>query len=401
MAFPAPYNTGAVATWDKTATTWGRSVDSKLWPALEARAPLLAYIPRYRVDHFEFEWETQNEPLRQVTCTNSTSTDIDGSGTGTTMVVSASGVVEPGMLLRNASRATPIGTYGVDEIMLATASTSGATVVVQRDYGNQNSGTGSAAHQATDVFDIIGNVKGEGSGPGNNRYRDVSIAKNWVEAKDFYLEVTGTQMRSKRLLAADNLAAQTKLGMNKLQREMESMFLYGCVNASDNDGSASQVRTTKGFLQWILGGNIDYTTGEVTPTALDNLFYQIIADRTDPSDRFIIVCHPYRAKQMSHFGEDTVRTTQSETVWGREITSYKSDLGITADIIWTLQCSLSDLFIIDLDKVAIAEFTPWMQTTVDYNKDMIDSWRQRVLGEYGVKVVDGQYSHAAMTSLDW
>ena len=400
MAYPA---TDYTATWDKTANTFGRSVDSQLWPALMARSPLIAYLPRFTVDHTVFEWETQNEPTRLYTEANDGSTDIEGSATGTTVVFSA-GPVEPGMLLKNASKATPIGSYGIDEVMLVTA-VSGLSCTVKRDYQNigLTPGQGSTAHALTNVFECIGYAKEEGSGPGANRYRDVTLASNYTQLMDFHLNVTGSQMASKRLLPADNLAAQTKLGVEKLANEMESMFLYGALNSGANGGNDSYVRTSKGFQQFIngSGSNVDYATKVVTAPALDARFAAIIDDNTDPTDKFIIACHPSRAREMSHFGEDIVRTTQNETVWGREIKTFKSDLGIEADILWTLNCSKSDLFIINLNKVGIAEYRPWMQTEVTYSDDMVDAWRQRVLGEYGFKVVDGLYSHAALQYLTW
>jgi hypothetical protein len=96
-----------------------------------------------------------------------------------------------------------------------------------------------------------------------------------------------------------------------------------------------------------------------------------------------------------------VRTTQTDTVWGRDIQTFKSDLGVQADIIWTLNCSKSDLFIVNLNKVSIAEFRPWKQAEWTYDTDGVDAWRQRTLGEYGFKVVDGLYSHAALGYLTW
>jgi hypothetical protein len=410
MSFPAPDKGADVTTYDKTANTFSRSVDQSLWPALMAKSPLLAMIPRFKVNHSTFEWETQNEPTRLYTEASSTSTTIDGSGAATnnTVVFSSGTGLEEGMLLRNTSRATPVGTYGADEIMLVTA-VSTATCTVVRDYQYQNTGTGSTVHASGDVFEVIGNIKGEGSSPDANKYRDVTLVTAYTEIKDFYLEVTGSQMESERLVAADTVQAQVELGTRKLANELEAMFLYGALNTGAaaattyNAGSDSYARTTKGLQSYIAasGSNVDYSTKAVTEAALNSRFAAIIEDKTDPMDKFLIVCHPANARTMSHFGEDVVRTTQDQTVWGRSIQTFKSDLGIEADIIWTLNCSKSDVWIIDMNKVGIAEFRPWKQTVWDYNSDGVDAWRCRVLGEYGVKVVDGTYSHAALSYITW
>ena len=405
MTFPVHDGTAFdfTAVWDKTANTFGRSVDSQLWPALMRQSPILAMIPRFTVDHTVFEWESAQEPTRTYTEANSGSTTVDGSGSGTALVVTSSAGLEAGMLLKNASRATPIGTYGFDEVMLVTA-VSSTTLTVQRDYTYCNSGTGSTAHALTDVFEVIGVAKEEGSVPNANKYKDVVLAQNYTQVMDFYLTVTGSQAASRRLLAADNLAAQTKMGVAKLANEMESLFLYGNSNPTTAAGSDSQVRTSKGFAHFITASatnNVDYSTRVVTQPALDSLFAEIIENNTDPMDKFIIVCHPERAREISHFGDEFIRISQSENEWGREIITFKSDLGIRAPIHWTLNCSKSDLFVINLNKVGIAEYRPWMQTEVVYSDDMVDAWRQRVLGEYGFKVVDGCYSHAAMSYLTW
>lgn len=365
-------------------------------------------IPRFPVDHSKFEWETQNEPVRTYTEASSSNTTIESSASGTAIEFTSSSGLEEGMLIRNASIATPVGTYGVDEIMLVTA-VSGAVCTVKRDWQYQGTGSGYASHALGNTFEVIGNVKQEGSSPDANKYKDVTLADNYTEIKDFFISVTGSQMASKRLVAGDTIEAQTKMGVTKLSNELESMFLYGALNTAYagattyNAGSNSYVRTTKGLQSYIAaaGANVDYSTKAVTEDALNSRFAAIIDDKTDPMDKFIIVCNPAQARVISHFGEDVVRTTQESTVWGRSIQTFKSDLGIEADIIWSLNCSKSDLFIIDLDKVGIAEFRPWAQTEWSYGDDGVDAWRQRVLGEYGVKVVDGLYSHAALMYLTW
>lgn len=392
------------ATFDKTATTFGRSVDQQLWAALMARSPLLSLLPRKSSDHTYYEWETANEPTRVFTEANSSNTTIDSSADASNKYIDFTSVagLQEGDLIRNISVATPVGTYGADEIMQVVG-LSGTIAEVTRDYQNRNSGSGSAVHAVTNQFERIGSALQEGSSPDENRYRDVSITGNYTQIFDYYLAVTGSQAASKRLLAADNLAAQTALGHKNLANELEKVFLYGSVNPTTAAGSDSQIRTAKGFQQFVqvANGNVDYTTTAVTEPALNALFAAIVNDATDPADKFIIVCHPNQARVMSHFGDDVVRTTQDSTVWGRSIQTFKSDLGIEADIIWTLNCSKSDLFIVDTNKVAIVEFRPWAQAEWTYSSDGTDAWRQRTLGEYTFEVVDGLYSHAALGKLTW
>src|SRR5512137_2660021 len=85
MAWPAPTDntTGVVSSWDKTANTMGRSIDSVLWPMLCAKSQLLDRIPRFNVDNVELEWESANTNARVFTAdAHHTETGIDAHATG-------------------------------------------------------------------------------------------------------------------------------------------------------------------------------------------------------------------------------------------------------------------------------------------------------------------------------
>lgn len=401
MAWPA---TSATATYDKTDYTFDTSVDPKLWEALQAKSPLLDAVPRFAVDSFEFKWETANAPTRVYTCSNTTDTTIDGSATQTTLVLTNGGSIQKGSILRNVTRPTPVNAYGQDELLEVTANSSG-TLTVTRDAGyvGTTPGQGSTAHTATDSFEVICSPKEEGSSPDENKYKDVTLTTNYTNIVDFYLTVTGSQMATKRLVQGDTLEAQFQNALTALTNEMEGMLLYGALNNGANAGSDSYVRRTKGIDAFVCasGGNIDYATKDVTEAAIDALVAGILEDKTDPSDRFVIVCHPQNARKISAFGADKVVTTPEKTKWGRYIDTYRSDLGVDLDVIWTLNCHKSDLFIIDMNKVGFAIFRPFAKATWTYGDDGVDAWRQRYLGEVGVKVVDGLYSHAKLGYISW
>jgi hypothetical protein len=329
-------------------------------------------------------------------------TTIDGSGSGTVIVMTAVTGLEKGALIKNASRATPIGTMQCDEVMeVIGISTLDVTVV--RDVERQNGGTGSTAHAANDNFEVIYTPKEEGSSADANKYTDVELVDNYCNTVDFHLNVTGDQAETARLVAGDTLENQFAKCLLKLQNDIEGMFFYGCLNNSSNPGSDAYVARTKGFNQWICqtGGNVDYTTTAVTFDAIDALLQKIVENKTDPQDRFIIACHPQNAATISDFGADKVLIGQDVTVWGRTIDTLKSRLGIRVPVIWTLNCSKSDLFIIDLNKVAMPLFRPFRRATWTFDDDGTDAWRTRYLGSLGVKVVNGLYSHGKLGKISW
>jgi hypothetical protein len=406
MAWPAPATTGVTSTWDKTANTFDRSVDQKLWAALMAKSPILDMVSRVPVDNFKFEWETDVAPVRTYTSEASgEATDMMGSAHDADNLIQFTSVtgLEQGAIMKNISRVTTVGSYGQDELLEVKLIT-GLHVDFNRDIGAQaNADTNSTAHTAGDVYQVVYTPKPEGSGPDANKYTDVGLESNYCNSVDFYLTVTGDQAAVKRLVAGDTVDNQFQKNLLALQNDLEGMFFYGAQNATTAVGSASQVRRTKGFDAFLASSsaNYDITTKDVTPTALDSLFAEIMYDKTDPSDRFIIACNPFNARKISQFGIDKVVTDNNATKWGRHIDTFKTDLGVEAPVIWSLNISRSDLFIIDMDKVSMPVFRPFTKAQWTYGDDGVDAFRQRYLGSLGVKVVDAMYSHAKLGLLPW
>jgi hypothetical protein len=414
-----------VASYDKTSGTYAINVDSILWPMLCAKSQLLDRIPRFDVDGTEYEWLSSNTKGKTfVAGAHSGETGYHGSATGTKIGCGTGRglTLQKGSIIRNATRATPIGTHGVDELLQVTAN-SGTDITAVRNYNaplGSTASNGYASGGDTDTWEILYTPKEEGSSPDENQYKDVSVTKNWTTILDFYLTVTGSQLSSKRLLPADNMQRQFEDRLVELKNHMESMFLYGQVNSAVatvdaypadetsyvQTGSDAYVRSTRGFQNFavVSGGNVDYTTLAITEDAINDLFAAIMADGTDMTSKFGIVAHPNQLRVIMGFGVDKVRTTLNETKWGRSLKSFESDLGVEAELIPCLNMSKSDLFIINFDKVGLATFRPFqkLEWGIDTSTpDGSDAYKQRYLGELGAKIVDGPYSHAGMSYLTW
>src|SRR5665647_903133 len=115
MAYPTP---GVdVASYDKTANTYSRNIDNVLYPMICAKSQLVDRFPKVPVDGTKFEWETANTRGKTFTAAaSSTANDGIGGTTPTTNQVMGCGTglgigVEAGSLIRNVTRATPVGTY--------------------------------------------------------------------------------------------------------------------------------------------------------------------------------------------------------------------------------------------------------------------------------------------------
>lgn len=417
-----------VASYDKTAGSYSRSVDSVLWPMICAKSQLLDRVGKSPVDNIKFEWETANTRGKTfLSAAAGGATAITSSATGT-KIGCGTGIgltLQVGTLLRNVTRATPIGTYGADEIMQVTVAKDGNNdVTVKRNFAQpvgSTSANGYGSHAATDVYEILVSPKGEGSSPDENKYTDVSLVANYTNILDFYLTVTGSQLASKRLVAADSLQRQFDDRLVELKNEMESMFFYGAVNpgnaatgadteANAWQGSASYIRTTKGLQQFTnvaaayTNGLIDYATKAVTEPAINQLVSNLYALGNDMTDPLIIAAHPNNIRSIAAFGADKVRITQAETKWGRSLKTFETDLGVELELVPCLNVSKSDMFIINLNKCSLAEFRPFvkMEWGIDTSTpDGTDAWKQRYLGEMGVKVVDGAKSHASLQYITW
>lgn len=403
MAWPVP--AGGAPSWSRTAGTVDPSVDSVLWDMLCARSPFLALLDSYQVDNSTFSYETASTVTRTYTEPSSGSTTIDGSGSGTALVLTGGADIEVGSLLRNATRPSPVGTFLQDEILevVANDGASPAVLTVVRDAGRQNGGTGFASHALGDTFEVIAEPKQEGSDPGKNRLTEVTLETNFTEIVDFSISVTGSRAAAKTLVAGDSLERQLADRLREKRNELERLALYGCLNNSAAAGSNAAVRRTKGAAQFmcVSGGNVDYTTKDVTEPALNKLFENIVVAGTDETDRFAIVAHPSKCRQISAFGADKVRVERTDTTWGRYINTYESDLGIVAKIIPSMNVSKSDVFILDVNKIRLAVFRPWQKWRWGQSTNGSDTLNFRYLTEVGFEIVDGVKSHGMLTGLSW
>jgi hypothetical protein len=425
MAYPTP---GVdVASYDKTANSYARNIDSVLYPMICAKSQLIDRFPKQPVDGTKYEWESAN--TRGKTFVSAAPTDGTGvvGSASATEIGPGTGIgatLQAGSLIRNASVATPIGTYGADEIMLVTSVAANGDLQVKRNVGQpvgSTTNSGSTAHTATATYEILYSPKHEGSSPDENKYKDVSLEANYTSILDFYLTVTGSQLASKRLIAADSLQRQFDDRLIELKNEMESMLLYGVRNpgsgatGADTEANAwtgtdSYARMARGFQQFqnvaaaYSAGLVDYATKAVTEDAINTLVANLITAGNDMTNPLILVAHPNHIRTINAFGADKVRITQDETKWGRALKTLETDLGVSLELVPCLNMSKSDLFIIDTKKVFLTEFRPFvkMEWGIDTSTpDGTDAWKQRYLGEYGVKVIDAAKSHASIEYITW
>jgi hypothetical protein len=359
------------------------------------------------------EWISLAAPVLTVTEENDAGGDEVEDGASQTILNVATGTganVMEGTLLVNSSRATPIGTYQRNEILQVTGVSTDALTVV-RDIGAFNSGTGSTAHTAADVYRILYTPHQEGSAASYdpNTYSADTILENYSSIDALKMQLTGSQMARAMEVVDSEVERQWSRELNRIKNELVSKYLYG-FNSATAVGSDTVIRNSKGLLDFcvdnIVAANplVDYTTTTLTSTALNTLFKRLWDNGADPSEPYKIVCAGNSKQTIGGWDADLVRTERLDTGVGREITVFKSDMGFEAEIIAEPTVQKNDLFIVNAQKIIPFWFRPWDEQewgkgTSSPNGD--DMWYKRSLSESGLMVIDPGYAHAAFTYLTW
>jgi len=227
MAIP---NAPSFASFDVTARTEGRAVDSVLWDYMFAKSRLLEVIGTGpKINQQRYEWVNIGSTAITVTAEDTSNTTFDSSTSGTGLEVSVADAAKlmPGALLMNVSRATPIGTYQRNELLqVVTVDEDTGVCVLARDIGAFNSGTGSSSHAATDVLRLIATPHQEGSVASldPNAYSAQSILENYTAIQTVKLQATGSQMARDMEVVASDLERQYAREMLNLKNQLVGLF---------------------------------------------------------------------------------------------------------------------------------------------------------------------------------
>jgi len=402
------------ASFDVTARTEGRSVDSILWDAVFPVSRLLEVIGSGpKIDQQRHEWIGLGADPILVTGTATTDLATGGASTVLDLAGSDIGAVQNGTILVNASRATPIGTYQRNELLqINTYDATTGIAAVTRDAGNFNSGTGSTAHVNTDTFRILYTPLQEGSDPqyDPNVYLADTILENYSAILSMKMQLTGSQKARAMEVVSSEIERQWARSTFALRNKMAQMALYG-YNSSTAVGSDTVIRNCKGLLDFcvdnVVATNVlvDYTTTALTYDAINALLIKLALNGADPEGGNLKIVTSYTSKDvMANWDADKVRTTINEGQVGREVTIFKSSIGFNCEVIADPVVHKNDLFIIDPAKIKFIPFRPFAKE--EWGKDTSspngwDLWAQRTIGEYTLEVVDPGVSHAAMTYLTW
>ncbi len=408
MSIPAA---PSFASFDVTPRTEGRSVNAVLWDAMFAKSRLLEVIGTGpKINHPRHEWISLAAPATHVTVAASDTT-FTGSATLQACGMSAADIanVQPGTLLVNATRATPIGTHRRNEI-LQVASIAGNVATLTRDAGTFHTG-GSTAHATGDLLRILDTPLQEGSSAAAdpNKYSADSILENYTSIRSMKLQLTGSQAARDMEVVAKELERQYARELIHMKNIMSQMVVYG-YNSSVAGGSDVVPRYTRGILDFMVDNIVtanplvDFTTSALTAVSLNNRFLRLFNNGADPSEPYKILCHGSSKQVISSWADNAVRTSYEDTDFGRETTVFRSNLGFVAEVIADPIVNQNEVFIIQPEKIKLIPFREfereaWGKGTAAPNGD--DMYYQRTLGEYTVEILDPGVAHAALTNLTW
>jgi hypothetical protein len=402
------------SSFDVTARTEGRSVDSILWDAMFTKSRMLEVIGKGpKINQQRYEWIGLAADPTIVTASGTT--DLATGAASTVFAVAAADYASlcNGMILVNATRATPIGTYQRNELIrINTYSTTTGIAAVTRDAGNFNSGTGSTLHQNTNTFRILYNPVQEGSDPqyDPNMYVADTILENYTAIQSMKMQLTGSQKARAMEVVSSELERQWQRSLINLKNQVCQMVLYG-YNSATAVGSSTVIRQSKGILDFIVDNIVaanpcvDYTTTVLTAKSINDLLIKLANNGADPESSNLKIVTSYQSKDvMGNWDADLVRTTIDNEQVGREVSVFKSTLGFQCEIIADPRVQKSDLFIIDPAKIKVIPFREF--ETEQWGKDTsapngFDLWAQRTIGEHTLQVVDPGVAHAAMTYLSF
>ena len=402
------------ASFDILDRTEKRSVHNVLLDAMFAKSRFLEVLGGgVQIPGPRHEWISLAAPVQTFTPTSST---VASSATNATMDAGAAAIADlrVGTVLMNASRATPIGTYQRNELLMVTAMTSTTQVTVARDYGNfaGGAGNGFATHGGTDVYRIIGNNTQEGSTAALDpkTYSADTILENYSAINTMKMQITGSQKARAMAVVDSEVERQWQRELIKLKNQRVSQFLYGTNSAAATIGSDVLLRSSKGILDFmvdnIVAANalVDYATTTLTYKAINDLFIKLFNNGADPSEDYKIVVPAVTKDVIASWDADIVRTTLDNERVGREITVFKSSMGFVAEVIADPMVAKNDVFILQPSKIVPCTFRPydkqeWGKGTSAPNGD--DMWYQRTIGEETLMIQDPGTAHAAITYLTW
>ncbi len=308
---------------------------------------------------------------------------------------------EVGMVL-GVEKAT--GASVTEQVQIASIA-NGNELTVTRTYG----GTTGATIVATDELFVISNPKNEGTSASTGYAYESPMNYNYTEIFDFNAKVSKTAQEVEMYGPNRALEMAIENEMNKLMHRMNNSIIQGRRVQRVKGGAAGSMG---GILQFMEGGNVETTGGNISSTIINNMFEAILSDGGFSSN-YALVCGYGQARKISAFNtagtNPQVQVGNRDVRAGQMISQFMGDIPVAngqlgssfnAFIVPEPSFPKDKVALVDLDRVTLRNLRNRQLTTTPSNQLGDDFWSVRGLGEFTLEVKSGKAAMAIAEGLN-
>jgi hypothetical protein len=257
-------------------------------------------------------------------------------------------VVDNGSRFRSGDQ---IQVEGSEELMFVTGVTTN-TLAVIRGYAGTT-----AENLANDqVIHILGNAALEGDNKPTARFTNRVRCSNYTQILAATVEVSGTDMATRKLGLTDEMDLQKEHRLRELVRDLENTVINGGSPASDPQGSSTVRRTMKGVLQHLATnvfrtGDAGFPTGTDLDEAKLNYTLRRIWENSSGNVDLIVV-GGFQKRKINAFCSDSRSYSANDTTFTDMISVYESDFGV-CKVITTRYVPQDAVLLLDSSRISV------------------------------------------------
>jgi hypothetical protein len=218
------------------------------------------------------------------------------------------------------------------EVMLVQA-VSGSALAVTRGYG----GTSAVTLAESMALTILGNAALEGADKSAARFTTRQRKQNYTQIFASTVEVSGSQLASRKLGVADEMEYQKQERLRELLRDLENCVINGVAPAATPEGSSSVRRTMNGILHQVStnefapglsgipegdGAGADLLTEPVLNASLRSIWEQ----SSGTVDTILV--NGQQKRRINSFLTSVRGYEPSDTAFRDMVSVYESDFGV-------------------------------------------------------------------------
>jgi hypothetical protein len=206
------------------------------------------------------------------------------------------------------------------------------------------------------VIHILGNAALEGDNKPTARFTNRVRCSNYTQILAATVEVSGTDMATRKLGLTDEMDLQKEHRLRELVRDLENTVINGGSPASDPQGSSTVRRTMKGVLQHLATnvfrtGDAGFPTGTDLDEAKLNYTLRRIWENSSGNVDLIVV-GGFQKRKINAFCSDSRSYSANDTTFTDMISVYESDFGV-CKVITTRYVPQDAVLLLDSSRISV------------------------------------------------